>query len=802
MKPYTLPRNLWITTGFLCCTFLSCGFFSSTEETKQKQQQYRAYQRNPILSLDLGSTSFSPIDFGFNTPFTDVDCPDGIECSLDKKGERLVVRTSENLDLLYSIQASSEGCSNARIVKGPRKQIATLTFPASQGYTNLRLTGDVNNWIPESMELREGIWYYTDTLNPGRYSYQLVADIDNGYSVSTDNWFIDPNNHNSTSNGMGGFNSVWTIESTSEAAFPLSWRGYDYKVNILVDEPLSRCIALWNGKILLDKELDADHTLSLPEAAKSIERSYITLIAQQGNNLSQDVVIPLHYGQVIVQPKNKLTRSDYENWRLYFVLVDRFNNGKSANDRPVEDERIHPKANYYGGDLEGIQAVITNGYFNELGTNGLWISPITQNPWGAYQEWMEPKRFYSGYHGYWPKSSSQVDERFGSNEIFADLIEDAHTNNHSVILDFVANHVHEEHPLIINHPDWKTPFYLEDSVINIRIWDAQRLTTWFDPFLPTLDLENPEVRKNQVDSAVFWIENYDLDGFRHDATKHIPYSFWEALTKKIYNHSRNQHQAMPFQIGETFGTRELIGSYVRPSRLDAQFDFNLYFDAVNCLAYEDGSLINLVKSLDESLTYYGFHHLMGNISGNHDLTRFISLASGDIDRNEDPKLAGWTRDIQITDTIGYARLKLLHAWNYAIPGIPILFYGDEIGIPGGNDPDNRRMMYFEGWNRHEKEVHDIVQKLNNYRSNHMSLIFGDWRAIEISKEHLVAERHYNDEITRIYLNKSATSHIFTLPIKEACITDRLHEQSETDATADIINIEPYSFQYITYRICD
>ena len=154
MKPYTLPRNLWITAGILCSTFLSCDFFSSTEETSQKQQQHHAYHRNPILTLDLGSTSFSPIDFGFNAPFTDVDCPDGIECSLEQKGERLVVKTSEKLDLLYSIQASSEDYSNSRIVRGPRKQIATLTLPASEGYTNLRLTGDVNNWIPQAMELR------------------------------------------------------------------------------------------------------------------------------------------------------------------------------------------------------------------------------------------------------------------------------------------------------------------------------------------------------------------------------------------------------------------------------------------------------------------------------------------------------------------------------------------------------------------------------------------------------------------------------------------------------------------------
>ena len=72
---------------------------------------------------------------------------------------------------------------------------------------------------------------------------------------------------------------------------------------------------------------------------------------------------------------------------------------------------------------------------------------------------------------------------------------------------------------------------------------------------------------------------------------------------------------------------------------------------------------------------------MGNISGNHDLTRFISLAGGDIDRNEDPKLAGWTRDIQVTDTIGYARLELLHAWNYAIPA-SILFLAMKLGFQG------------------------------------------------------------------------------------------------------------------------
>ena len=104
---------------------------------------------------------------------------DGIECSLEQQGERLEENVRE-IDLLYVIQASSDNYSNSRIVKGPRKQIATLTFPASEEYTNLGLQA-TQTIGPLAMELRDGIWYYTDTLNPGRYSYQLVADIDNGY---------------------------------------------------------------------------------------------------------------------------------------------------------------------------------------------------------------------------------------------------------------------------------------------------------------------------------------------------------------------------------------------------------------------------------------------------------------------------------------------------------------------------------------------------------------------------------------------------------------------------------------------
>lgn len=161
------------------------------------------------------------------------------------------------------------------------------------------------------------------------------------------------------------------------------------------------------------------------------------------------------------------------------------------------------------------------------------MSPITQNPEGAYGFWKDPKTKFSGYHGYWPVSSSKVDYRYGTSQELKDLIEEAHKRNINVILDYVANHVHEEHPLYKQHQEWATELYLPDGSLNTERWDDHRLTTWFDTFLPTLNLENPEVYEPMTDSALFWIKEYNLDGFRHDATKHIPEIFWRTLTYKL-----------------------------------------------------------------------------------------------------------------------------------------------------------------------------------------------------------------------------------------------------------------------------
>jgi cyclomaltodextrinase len=327
-----------------------------------------------------------------------------------------------------------------------------------------------------------------------------------------------------------------------------------------------------------------------------------------------------------------------------------------------------------------------------LGINTIWLSPITQNPEGAYGLWKEPYTRFSGYHGYWPISNTLIDDRFGNEATLEELIEKAHEKGMNVLLDYVANHVHEEHPLYKAHPEWATSLYLPDGTLNTERWEDHRLTTWFDTFLPTLNLEKPEVYEKMTDSAAYWVTNYELDGFRHDATKHIPEVFWRRLTQKV----RQRTKRPVYQIGETYGSYDLIRSYINTGMLDAQFDFNLYDTSINTFAKDSSSFKPLANALKQGLSYYGSNHLMGNITGNQDRARFISYASGDVKFDEDAKAAGWTRDIIISDSTAYKKLEMLHAFNLTIPGVPCIYYGDEYGVPGGNDPDNRRMMKFTG----------------------------------------------------------------------------------------------------------
>lgn len=581
---------------------------------------------------------------------------------------------------------------------------------------------------------------------PGKYQYKLVAD---GKEID------DPSNPIKISNGMGGFNNVLEVKGPNKDQLPkITTDSFTQTEIIISSEKTDGVYAYWNNFRIEAKKEGDKFKLLIPPFAKYEARSHIRVYGYNNVAVSNDLLIPLAKGKVITDP-TKLNNSDWHSSIMYFIMVDRFVDGDNSNNKPVNDPAILAKAQYYGGDIKGITQKIKAGYFQDLGINTIWISPITQNPIDAWGQFNNPDTKFSGYHGYWPITSTSVDYRLGNSADVKEMLRTAHSNGLSVLLDYVANHVHEQHAVYQKHKDWVTPLYLPDGTMNTEKWDEHRLTTWFDTFLPTLDLEKQEVTDFMVDSAIYWITEYDFDGFRHDATKHIPNNFWRTLNKKVKKVSQEKGKYI-YQIGETYGSHELINSYIGSGLLDAQFDFNMYDNALPVFATQDESMTRLGEALEAGLSTYGYHHLMGNITGNQDKPRFMSYADGTLSFDTpwmEYKRIGWKQTIEVQDSLAYRKMAMFNAFNLTIPGIPIIYYGDEIGMAGAGDPDNRRMMRFENLKKQEAALQKEIGSLIQVRTKNLALVYGDFTIEENTTTKLKYTRRYFDNQVGITLNK-------------------------------------------------
>ncbi|MDX1420534.1 MAG: alpha-amylase family glycosyl hydrolase [Rubricoccaceae bacterium] len=642
----------------------------------------------------------------------------------------------------------------------------------------LFVIGAFNDWARGRDRLADedgdGVYAVTLPIEPGIYQYKFTLD---GVEI------VDAANPDSVLNPFGAYNSVLTLyeEGGHAVLRPVGVledaRGLRFALEYIDEsgEPWVAPPEALEGVALLDNRPvavrfgtgeEGHRTLDVP-LARAEGLQTLRVAVEGAGVVAPWVAVPLWDGQPLgaAQAAGEAPFV-WQDAIVYQIVIDRFADGDPSNTVPVAHDSLAVQANYQGGDLQGILDRLDEGYFTDLGVNVLWLSPVYDNPATAYREYPPPHRYYTGYHGYWPVRPRAVEERFGDLALLRRLVDAAHERGIKVLLDFVANHTHEDHPYVQEHRDWFGTLELPDGSLNLRRWDEYRLTTWFEPYLPSFDFEGAPAAVDAVTAdAVWWLQETGADGFRHDAVKHIPNGFWRALTARLRDEVAPGRETPLYQIGETFGSYDLIASYVNAGQLDAQFNFNLYDAALAAFLDPAVPLATLAGEMDRTLDVYGPLHVMGNLMDSHDKPRFLALADGDLPPGSDAAEIGWTAPPVVDDPASYRRAELYLAYLLTTPGVPTIYYGDEVGMTGAADPDNRRMMRFDGLSDEQAALKQAVARLVGLRRDHAALRHGTLETLDAAEATWTFLRATPDDAVLVVLNTGdvATTRPLALP---------------------------------------
>ncbi|OGH58105.1 MAG: hypothetical protein A3G34_16505 [Candidatus Lindowbacteria bacterium RIFCSPLOWO2_12_FULL_62_27] len=641
-----------------------------------------------------------------------------------------------------------------------RRGVQVFSHKPSAQPQKIIVAGSFNDWNQDKTPMTDpdgdGTYEARAWLEPGAYTYKFVVD---------GNWIPDPSNPDSTPDGFGGFNSIITLEGAGTGRNPHAYADRQTRSDIEValvpgDEPIR------DVSVVLQTREGSSRPVAFERLSDRVR------ISRKGAPAGSwvRVVAADRKGRVSPAVRCPLAEAEKFRWQdgvIYFVFLDRFANGDPSNDRPVSHADLLPQANYHGGDLAGLAKKIDDGYFDRLGVNVLWLSPLNRNPDTAFLEYLPPYRWYSGYHGYWPVSSTEVDPHFGDMRGLAGLVGRAHRRGIRIIVDLVLKHVHESHPYRLAHPDWFGSLLLPDGRKNLRLWDEYAFTTWFEPFLPAFDFSNAEAERALIENSIWWARTAQLDGFRLDAVKHIPPSFWRKFRSAFRDTLERERSEPLYLVGETFRDRRGIMSFVGPNMLDGQFDFPLYDTVKSVFALEQSGFQDLEASLSASERIYGKETIMSTLIGNHDKSRFMAYADGDLPDPKEPdeEEVGWRRPPAVDRPERYARIKLAMTFLLALDGVPMIYYGDEFGISGAGDPDNRRDMRFgEQLTAAEKDVLAHFSGVSALRRRHPALRYGSRRALLVEPDRYVFLKTYFEDRVLVALNRSPDTATVSLAV--------------------------------------
>ena len=642
----------------------------------------------------------------------------------------------------------------------PRQCAVTLSYKPSRPATSINVPAEWNNWNKDAhpMQGPDNNGYYEVTLTnndvpPGEWGYKFLVD--------KTEWVFDPSNPLVKYVGSDKIENSRLIMPDCElpllelvsAKADYSAKTIDIVVQVFTGISSQPLVAQKMKVFLKGNEVPYSFDKTKQQIIvhlEGLERGKYSFIFRVANTYgeAEPLFVPLWVEEKPFSFKDAI---------LYFAMTDRFFDGDPTNNKPANCIERTSKANFLGGDFEGIRKKIEEGYFDKLGVNAIWISPPNDNPDGCYTGSLG--RLYTAYHGYFPLELEKVEEHFGSMEDLKALVETAHRHGIRVLVDLPANHVHEESPIWAMHKDW----FNQDPIIcsDDDNWNQHPIDCWFQPYLPDLDFRNLDALNAFTDAAIFWAVEADIDGFRVDAVKHMIHDFSRTLRWKTKK--RLETTGVDFiLLGETFDGREKIKEYIGQNELQGQFDFPLYFTIVSAFARDETGLDTAISEYEASRSFFGNDAEMSNFLGNHDVPRFISHAAGQIPssnpNDERVKKMAWDNPPPLpADTVPFSKLKMAFTFLLTLPGIPLIYYGDEVGLPGAGDPDNRRMMQFEGLSANQESLSQAIEILGKTRHAHSATRYGQLTKFVAEPSFLAYAVITADDVVIVILNKDSNA---------------------------------------------
>lgn len=411
----------------------------------------------------------------------------------------------------------------------------------------------------------------------------------------------------------------------------------------------------------------------------------------------------------------------YPEWAkgavYYQIFPERFANGDTRNDPPNTQPwgTLPTRENYMGGDLKGVQDKIP--YLRDLGIEVIYFNPIFEADFN---------------HKYATTDYYKIDPIFGTNEEFESLVKELHKAGIRVVLDGVFNHtgIHfkQFHDVIEKGAQSKYyGWFLSNKEKDITVTHKDYECVGAYKYMPKLNSSNPQVRAFILDVMDFWIREYEIDGWRLDVADEVDSAVWQearTILKEKYPDI--------ILLGETWGYG---GTLTTGKRLDSVMNY-MFRDALrDYFGFEKISVTEFDARINRMLALYKSEtaDILYNPLDSHDTERFLLYCGNDVEK-----------------------FKLAVAFQLMFKGAPAIYYGDEVGITGDNDPDCRKCME---WNedKQDKGLLDWYKTLLNLRKDHDCIKKGSYRTLECNEQDdlIMFERSDDKEKIRVIIHKGS-----------------------------------------------